>query len=146
AIHSTLTNQLGSPRIFNSLCTSTNIDYEQFQLMGLNSINMARSFFQNDPIEVFTMASRSLNLRFINREETVSYILKFPEGKMANLAFSFTNQESANYEIIGTDGRIQVENAYQSAKSMTLRNYEKNRIITKKYPRRENFSKEIIYF
>jgi glucose-fructose oxidoreductase len=114
--------------------------------IGIYCINAARYLFNDAPIEVFAMSATSKDSRFKKTDESISCVLKFPGDRLATFSVSFGAFASSEFDLIGTKGRIRLEKAYNYAKSMNLKIYEENKIITKKYPKRDQFSPELIYF
>lgn len=131
--------KIGEPRIFNSTLSYHSEDRDERLLynLGGSCINIARRIFKSDPIEVFANS---------HSKDTISLILKFPKGQLANLNISSESIQTSDYEIIGTTGRIRLEEAYEYAKSMTMKFYEKNKITIKRYPRRDLFSRILLSF
>ncbi len=158
AIKISHSKRIGDLKIFNSVFTmqiedKNNIRLEEVEKgggplydTGIYCINAARYLFKSEPIEVFAMSNKSKDSRFKKVDEVVSVILKFSEGRTATFTISFGAFRSADYDLIGTKGRVRLENGYQYAHSMKLKTYEEKKIITKKYPKRDQFSPEILYF
>lgn len=158
AIRLAHSKRIGDLKIFNSLFTMQIKDQHNIRLeetergggplydIGIYCINAARYLFKSEPIEVFAMAGRSKDSRFKKTDESISCILKFSEGRQAVFSVSFGTFESADFDLIGTKGRIRLERAYEYAKTMNLKIYEDKKVITKKYPRRDQFSPELLYF
>jgi predicted dehydrogenase len=92
------------------------------------------------------MTGNSKDTRFKKVDEIVSCLMKFPEGRVANFSISFGAFAAADYDLIGSRGRIRLEKAYEFSRPMTLKIYEERKIITKKYPKRDQFRPEILYF
>jgi predicted dehydrogenase len=72
--------------------------------------------------------------------------MKFPEGRTATFSLSFGAFPSSDYDLIGSKGRIRLEKAYEYSTTMSLKTYEDRKVITKKYPKRDQFAPELIYF
>ncbi len=150
--------RLGDLKVFNSVFTlqvhdPSNIRLEEVELgggplydIGIYCINAARHLFRAGPIEVFAFSGRTKDSRFKRTDEAVSCVLKFPEGRMATFSISFGAFAVADFDLIGTKGRLRLEKAYRFESSQTLRIYEDHRIITKKFSRRDQFAAEIAYF
>lgn len=150
--------RIGEPRIFNSVFTMQVKDHHNIRLeeaekgggplydIGIYCINAARYLFKAEPIEVFAMATNSKDSRFKKVDEVVSCVMKFPEGKVANFTISFGAFASADYDLIGTKGRIRLEKGYEYATPMQLSTYEDKKIIRKKFSKRDQFAPELIYF
>lgn len=114
--------------------------------IGVYCINAARYLFKSEPIEVFAMSANSKDSRFKKVDETVSCILKFSEGRTATFTVSFSAFESADYDLVGTKGRIRLEKAYKYDSTMTLKMYEDKKVVIRKYPKRDQFAPELLYF
>ena len=140
---------IGELKIFNSVFCMNIKDTKNIRLkepsegggplydIGVYCINASRYLFQSEPIEVFAMAVS---------EKEVSVIMKFPHGRLANFSVSFGAYATADYDLIGTEGRIRLENGYEYSDIMKLKTYKNKRIITKRYTKRDQFSPELIYF
>lgn len=150
--------RIGDIKVFNSVFTMQVKDNQNIRLedidkgggplydIGIYCINAARYLFKAEPVEVFGIVNNSKDTRFKKIDELISCIMKFPDGKMASFTISFGAFGTADYDLIGTKGRIRLENGYKYANTMTLKTYEDNKIITKKYPKRDQFAPELIYF
>lgn len=115
--------------------------------IGLYCINASRYLFQDEPKEVFAMTANSGDMRFDKCDETMSVIMKFPKERLANFTISFGSFDSSDYEIVGTKGRIRLENAYDYATEMKLRVFtESGKEKVKNYKKRDQFSAELLYF
>lgn len=150
--------RIGDLKVFNSVFTMQVKDTHNIRLedqekgggplydIGIYCINAARYLFKAEPIQVFAMTANGHDSRFKHVDEMMSVIMKFPDDKLATFSISFGAFASADYDLIGTKGRIRLEKGYEYAKSMSLKVYEDKKIYTKKFPRRDQFSPEIIYF
>lgn len=150
--------RIGDVKVFNSVFTIQVKDPHNIRLdetekgggplydIGIYCINAARYLFKAEPTEVFAFSSNSKDSRFKKTDESISCIMKFPEGRTASFSVSFGAFPTADFDLIGSKGRIRLEKAYEYAKTMSLKIYEEKRIITKKYPKRDQFAPEIIYF
>lgn len=140
---------LGDLKIFNSVFTMEVKDKKNIRLqdsahgggplydIGIYCINAARYLFKSEPIEVFAMSDSKLE---------VSVVMKFTENRLANFTISFAAFGSADYDLIGTKGRIRLEDAYHYANDMILKVYDDKKIVTKKFRSRDQFAAELIYF
>jgi len=158
AIKIAQSKKIGDLKIFNSIFTMQLKDSHNIRLededkgggplydIGIYCINAARYLFKAEPVEVFAMSASSKDSRFRKIDEIMSCVMKFPHEKLATFSISFGAFPTADYDLIGTKGRIRLEKAYKYATTMTLKTYEDKKIVTKKYPRRDQFSPELIYF
>lgn len=158
AIERAHSKRIGDLKIFNSTFTLQVKDQNNVRLLpvdkgggplydiGIYCINAARYLFKAEPIEVFATATSSKDSRFKKTDETVSCILKFSEGRIAQFTVSFGAFSVSDYDLIGTKGRIRLEKAYAYASTMTLKTYEEKKTFIKRYPKRDQFAPELIYF
>lgn len=158
AIKRAHSRRIGDLRIFNSVFSFQLKDTHNIRLedesrgggplydIGIYCINAARYLFKAEPIEVFAMSTNSRDSRFKKVEDTVSCILKFTEGRIANFTVSFGAYSSSDYDLIGTKGRLRLEKAYGYNTSMNLKTYEPGKVNIKKYSKRDQFAAELIYF
>lgn len=114
--------------------------------IGLYCINASRYLFQDEPKEVFAMTSNSGDMRFNRCDETMAVMLRFPDERLANFTISFGSFDSSDYEIVGSEGRIRLENAYQWDTDMSLRTFTQEKKSMKHFKKRDQFSAELIYF
>jgi predicted dehydrogenase len=150
--------RIGDLKIFNSTYViqvkdPQNIRLEEIEKgggplhdIGVYCINTARNLFNSEPLQVFAMATTSKESRFKHINEVVSCILKFPEGRIANFTVSFGAFPTSDYEIIGTKGRLRLEKGYRYNQTMTLKTYLDHKIISKKYPKHDQFAAELSHF
>lgn len=118
--------------------------------LGIYCINAARCLFRDEPTEVMAMTAESGDIRFSNCDESTSVIMRFPKDRLATFTVSFGAFESSDYEIIGTKGKLRLQNAYKYDDPMKLSLFteKKGKIKeqSRNYSRRDQFSAEIIYF
>lgn len=158
AIRLAHSKKIGDLKVFNSVFTMQVKDTHNIRLedaekgggplydIGIYCINAARYLFKDEPIEVFAMSASGKDSRFKKVDESVSCVLKFPGDRLATFSVSFGAFPTADYDLIGTKGRIRLEKGYEYAKTMNLKIYEDKKIITKKYPKRDQFAPELVYF
>jgi predicted dehydrogenase len=81
--------------------------------MGIYSINAARYALNEEPIEVAAMARHPTNdPRFREVPESVSYLLRYPSGIVAQCECSFGSANSQRYRILCTKGFIEMDPAF----------------------------------
>ncbi len=86
--------------------------------IGIYCLNAARMFMQDEPTEVSALLARSLDPRFDEVEETAAITLRFPRGRLASFVVSFGADEASRLEIVGTQGRIVLEPAFEYASGL----------------------------
>lgn len=158
AIKIASSKKIGDLKIFNSLFTMQVEDKHNIRLaetdkgggplydIGIYCINAARYLFKAEPREVFAMAASTRESRFKNIDESISVVMKFPDERLATFSVSFGAFASADYDLIGTKGRIRLEKAYRYANVMKLKTYEGNKVSIKRFSKRDQFAPELIYF
>lgn len=158
AIKRAHSKRIGDLKIFNSVFSMQVKDQNNIRLdtvekgggplydIGIYCINASRYLFKSEPLEVFATASSSKDTRFKKTDETISCILKYPEGKVASFTISFGAFAASDYDLIGTKGRIRLEKGFEYSAPMLLKTYEEGKIFTKRYSKRDQFSPELIYF
>lgn len=149
---------IGKLKIFNSVFTMQVKDKENIRLEGISKgggplydigiycLNASRYLFGAEPEEVFAIRANGGEARFSRVDEMMSVVLKFPDERLATFSISFGAYASADYDLIGTKGRLRLENGYEYADSMQLRIYKDDKIETKKFSKRDQFGPELEYF
>jgi predicted dehydrogenase len=158
AIELVQSGQIGEPRVFNSTFTmqvrEDNIRTEPrpgagplFDI-GVYCINAARYLLREEPVEVSaTIVRRPDDPRFAHVEEAVAATLRFPSGVLASFVVSFGAASRASYEVVGTTGAVQVENAYEYAEAMTVRHLvDGEKPKQRRFGRRDQIAAEIEHF
>ena len=158
AIQRAHAKRIGDLRIFNSVFSFQVKDQNNIRLdtvekgggplydIGIYCINASRYLFKSEPVEVFATATSSKDSRFKKNDETISCILKYPEGKIASFTVSFGAFASSDYDLIGTKGRIRLEKAYEYNGTMILKTFEEGKTFIKRFSKRDQFAPELIYF
>lgn len=119
--------------------------------IGIYCINASRYIFRDEPIEVMAFKASSADSRFDHSEESASVIMRFPKERLASFTVSFGSFESSDYDVIGTEGRICLQGAYEYTEPMTMTVYQKGKVKDiktkiKKFKKRDQFAPELIYF
>ncbi|MBC7397461.1 MAG: Gfo/Idh/MocA family oxidoreductase, partial [Bdellovibrionales bacterium] len=157
AVELAKSRKLGDLRIFNSIFTQQVKDQKNIRLdaemgggvlfdMGIYCINAARYLFQAEPVEVFAAASSSADKRFSEVGEMVTAVLKFPDNRLATFTASFGANAVASYELLGTKGNLRLEESYGYTGAMKLSVTLGEKTEFKKYPKRDQFAPELLYF
>lgn len=122
AVEAVRKGKIGEPRVFTSTFTfqinAPNIRLERDKGggvlwdIGVYCVNAARSLFRNEPVEVFAFCDKSADPRFKETEEAASVVLRFPQGGLAAFNVSFGAEAVATYQLVGTEGSLKLDNAY----------------------------------
>ncbi|MNJ91385.1 Glucose--fructose oxidoreductase precursor [compost metagenome] len=151
------TGQLGEVRFFNSIFSmrvkegNVRTDKKRgggplFDI-GIYCINALRNFFGELPEKVQAFSNKGFDERSKEVEEMVSVNMKFSGGRLATFICSFSGMHEARYEVIGTEGSLRLENAYEYFDDMELK---VNRVHggkrDYKFAKSDQFGPEIVYF
>jgi predicted dehydrogenase len=114
--------------------------------MGPYPVNAVRNLFGAEPTEVFAFGSRHANSGLGDFDDTVTVMLRFPEGRLAQFVVSYYGNAIDTYTLLGTKGSLQVQPGYTYGKSLEhfLTIGEKKDNIT--YKNIDHFGGEMKYF
>jgi predicted dehydrogenase len=148
--------ELGEPRVFTSTFAMQvqdgNIRIQPrrgsgplFDL-GIYCVNAARYLFRAEPAEVLGLKLAGRDPRFATVEEAYAVTMRFPDERVAQFTCSFGAHDRARYEVLGTDGVLILDNAYDYAGDMTLQVSGKHGDKVRTFERRDQIAGEIEYF
>jgi predicted dehydrogenase len=81
--------------------------------VGLYCLNTTRALLGEEPIEVVAnIHSPEQDPRFKEVEATVSFVLRFPSGVLANCASSYSLHEQRNFRVLGSNASAEIVNAF----------------------------------
>jgi predicted dehydrogenase len=156
AIEVVRSGEIGEPRIFNSVFTMQvapgNIRTQATAAgstlydIGIYCINAARYIFGDEPLDGFCLSATGSDPRFKKVEEMTSAIMRFPKERLASFTASFGAEETADFEVVGTKGRLRAIQAYDYAMPVILEVTAGGRTQRKFYGLRDQFAPELIYF
>ena len=146
-----------APRIFSSLFTMQVEDPGNIRLkaasgggtlydIGIYCINAARTVFRAEPEEVVAFRATGPDARFREVDEMTSAVLRFPGERLATFTSSFGAADRGLYTVVGTKGSLDVEPAFEYAEAITHRLRIGKRTERKRFPKRDQFAPEIVYF
>lgn len=150
--------ELGDLKVFNSIFCLQVADRQNIRLrgdlgggplydVGIYCINAARYLFRDEPVEAFAMSdSDPYDPRFREVDEMMTVTLRFPKARLASFTISFGAVRTSSYELIGTLGRLRLENAYEYAQDMELTTMIDSEEETQIFPKHDQFAPEIEYF
>jgi len=146
---------IGEPRLFNSTFTmqvkENNIRTDKehgggpLYDIGIYCLNAARYLFKDEPIEVTALMAQSNDPRFTEVEEAVGAILKFPGERLAVFVASFGSSDVSRYEVLGTEGRIMVDPAYEYADGLAYTLVAGKHREMHKTPKHDQFAPELLH-
>jgi glucose-fructose oxidoreductase len=149
--------KLGSPRFFDST-HSMQVEEGNVRLadeekgggpvydIGVYCINAARYLFRDEPEEVFAYSATGGNGRFKDSDEMTAAVLRFPNARLATFTCSFGAADTSMYRIVGTEGDLRVEPAFEYAGDLEHHLTVNGKSRNRKYKKRDQFAPEIEYF
>ena len=156
AVELVSSGKIGEPRVFNSTFTQQVKEGDirlQSKLgggtlydIGIYCINAARYLFQEEPDRVIAVTGSSKQPRFREVEENASAVMCFSHGKVAAFTCSFGAADVSTYEVVGTNGSLRVDPAYEFAAALQYEltvNEKKHRRV---FPKHDQFAPELVYF
>jgi glucose-fructose oxidoreductase len=114
--------------------------------IGIYCVNAARYLFRAEPLEVSAIKLAGRDPRFASVEEACAVTMRFAGERVAQFTCSFGAHDRAHYQVIGTEGYLTLENAYEYAAEMELHVEGKFGTKTRKFTKRDQIAAEIEYF
>ncbi|HEY3447196.1 MAG TPA: Gfo/Idh/MocA family oxidoreductase [Myxococcales bacterium] len=114
--------------------------------IGVYCVNAARYLFADEPIEVTAFAAAGALPRFAEVEEGMGVLLRFPRERLAAFTISYGAAPEGFYEVVGTEGRLRLDNAYDYDGDHTLTWKIGERERSKVIPESDQFGPELSYF
>ena len=156
AVEIARSGKLGEPRFFSSVF-AMQVKEDNIRLkrelgggtlydIGVYCINAARSLFQAEPSEVHASSISGKDPRFGEIDEMTGAVLRFPEGRLASFTCSFGAADVSAYELVGTEGSLRVEPAYEYVGELKHRLTVKGKTRERTFSSRDQFAPELIYF
>jgi predicted dehydrogenase len=156
AIKKVQSGAIGEPRFFNSIFSmqvkSGNIRLKKklgggpLLDLGVYCINAARYLFRAEPTEVRAMMAKGKDKRFREVEEMAGAVLRFPGERLATFVCSFGAGDTAEYQIVGTEGSLRLKNAYEYVMPVELQLTVDGKTQTRNFEKRDQFAPELLYF
>jgi glucose-fructose oxidoreductase len=148
--------ELGDPRIFSSTFTmqvregNTRVQPRRgagpLYDIGIYCVNAARYLFRAEPAEVMALKLTGRDPRFAAVDEAYAVTMRFPHERVAQFTCSFGAHDRAHYEVIGTEGLLTLDNAYEYAAGMKMNVIGKHGAKERTFERRDQIAAEIEYF
>jgi predicted dehydrogenase len=149
--------ELGDPRVFSSTFAfqvregNTRVQDRPgagpLYDIGIYCINAARNLFRQEPHEVVAMPlAHRTDERFAASDEAIAAALRFPDDRVASFVASYGAADTSRFEVIGTEGSLVLDNAYELADTMTLTVTRGGTTRTRTFRRRDQVAAEVEYF
>ena len=120
--------KIGEPRYFNSsfsmhaqpggIRTQRELGGGTLFDLGVYCINTARLMFGAEPIEVFASSIDGARSNMPEIDEMTSAVLRFDGDRLATFTTSFNANGVSDFRVVGTEGNIHAEPAYEYAEAL----------------------------
>jgi len=148
--------KIGEPRFFSSnfsmhakpggIRTQRELGGGTLYDLGIYCINTARLMFGDEPTEVFASSIDGARADMPEIDEMTSGMMKFDGDRLATFTTSFNANGVSDFRVVGTEGNIHAEPAYEYAEALGYTLTVGNTVRNKKGRRRDQFAAEISYF
>jgi glucose-fructose oxidoreductase len=157
AVEIVRSGKIGDPRFFDSTFSMQVEDTDNIRLrretgggpvwdLGVYCINAARYLFRSEPMEVLAAVTHGGDVRFREVEEAASAILRFPGDRLASFTCSFGASDTSAYRVVGTEGDLRVDPAYEYAGELRHVLSIGERKEEQAFTKRDQFGPELLYF
>lgn len=148
--------KIGEPRFFNSsfsmhakpngIRTKRELGGGTLFDLGVYCINAARLLFRAEPTEVFAYSIDGARADMPEIDEMTSGVMRFDGDRLATFTTSFAADGVSDLRVVGTEGSIQAEPAYEYAEALGYTLTVGDQVKKKKGRRRDQFAAELVYF
>jgi len=114
--------------------------------LGVYCINAARMVFEAEPSQVFAYSIDGARSGFAGVDETTAATLRFNGDRLATFVTSFGAADASSYRIVGTEGSIRVNPAYEYAEALGYELTVGDSTTRKRGKRVDQFAAELLYF
>jgi predicted dehydrogenase len=115
--------------------------------IGIYCINAVRNIYGAEPMEVVAFSANNGDPRFQQCEEMTSAILRFPgRERLASFTCSFGAADVSTYRVVGTNGDLVMDPAYEYAEELVQRVTINGKTRQRKFPKRDQFAPELVSF
>jgi glucose-fructose oxidoreductase len=150
--------RLGDPRLYSAVFGNRVTDEDDIRLnpieegggtvydIGIYCINAARNLFRSEPEAVAAFSARGDDPRFRDCDETTTVMLRFPGARLATFVSSFGAADRDGYRIVGTEGDLLVEPAFQFRATLKHRLTVGDETTEEEFPERDQVAPELLHF
>jgi predicted dehydrogenase len=157
AIEVVRSGRIGEPRFFTSAFSfhvrSENVRGLGFSKgggtlydIGVYCINAARNLFRSEPTEVAALSVNSGGAHLSAIDATTAAILRFGNDRVASFVTSFDAKGVSSYHIVGTQGDLRVDPAYEYAHGLAYELTIDGKTERKTLGRHEQFAGQLLAF
>ena len=156
AVELVRSGMLGEPRIFESVFTQQ-VKPGDIRVrretgggavpdIGIYCINAARYMFRDEPTEVTAFSATGSDPRFREIDEMTTAVMRFPNDRLATFTCSFGASDVSVYRVVGTEGDLRAEPAYEYVEKLTHYLTTGGKTKQQTFRIRDQFAAELIYF
>jgi glucose-fructose oxidoreductase len=150
--------RLGRPCFFSSVFASQVTNEDDIRLdpielgggslydIGVYCINATRYLFRAEPTEVMAVSVRGTTPRRAECDETTTAVLRFPEDRLATFTCSFAAADRDAYRVLGTEGELLVEPAFEFRATLRHRLTVGGETVEESFAERDQIAPEILHF
>ena len=148
--------RIGEPRYFSSsfsmhakpggIRTKRELGGGTLYDLGVYCINTARLMFGAEPSSVFGSSIDGARSDMPEIDEMTAGTLRFDGDRLATFTTSFNANGVSDFRVVGTEGNIHAEPAYEYAEALGYTLTVGDHIRKKKGRRRDQFAAEVSYF
>ena len=114
--------------------------------LGVYCINAARMLFGAEPNQVFAYSIDGARSGFPGVDDTTTALLRFEGDRLASFTSSFGAADVSSYRIVGTEGDIHVEPAFEYAEGLSYTITRGENSTKKRGKKVDQFAGELLYF
>jgi glucose-fructose oxidoreductase len=114
--------------------------------LGIYCVNAARYLLRDEPEEVFAISAFGTDSRFDEVDEMTTAVLRFPGERFAHFTSSFGAADASWYELLGTEGTLRVDPAFEYAEALVHHLKVGDRETRRLFPKRDQFAPELLHF
>ncbi len=157
AIEEIRSGALGQVRIFDSVFSmqvrAGNIRLDAFRKgggtlydIGIYCINAARYLFRAEPEQAMAFRANNGQRRFRKADEMTGGLLRFPGDGLATFVSSFGAADVSRYEVVGSKGKLILEQAYGYSKPSRLTVTTERGTRVHDFEASDQFAPELLHF
>ena len=114
--------------------------------MGPYPVNAVRNLFGAEPTEVSAFGSRHANSGLGDFDDTVTVMLRFPEGQLAQFVVSYYGNAIDTYTVLGTRARSRCSRHTPTARRLSITSTIGEKEDKVSYKNTDHFGGEMKYF
>ena len=150
--------RIGEPRLYEAVFANRVTTPDDIRLgpieegggtvydVGIYCVNAARYLFRSEPEEVVALSARGDDPRFADCDETTGAVLRFPGERLAVFTSTFGTADRDLFRVLGTEGEIVVEPAFQFNQTLRHRLTVGGETSEEEFEKRDQVAPEIVHF